>query len=128
MADVYELQRSEEGWSGGRQPARRGQEKLGKSKLSFLSDVELKRLAWYYGYSGAVEKIKQEYGIAVTPQTFRNELERRGIQARSHDIKDGLSFEGLCFDVCYYLEFDDLQHLGLQVGNGCDIYLSLIHI
>jgi len=88
-----------------------------------LDDKQLKRLVWRHGFEGASKKIRDEYGIGITKQTVRNEIQRRGIQARSHDVKSGLYFEILVDTALSYLDIEG-EHRGRQIGAGIDVYFE----
>ncbi len=99
--------------------------KASTRKLAFLDDRVLKNLVNRFGFAGAAREINKKYRIyriSVTKQTIRNECRRRGIRVSAHDIKDGLFNEFKDFVCCKYLKLENVEHIGLKIGDGVDIY------
>ncbi|MBO8181683.1 MAG: hypothetical protein H0Z28_02685 [Archaeoglobus sp.] len=108
----------------------RKRKKEGRGRPSKLDDIplpknELKKLIRElinkFGYTGAARELDKLFGVVVDPNTVRNYAKKLGVKVSAHDIKDGLHQELLDEQACQYLGLDNIEHVGLEIGNGVDV-------
>ena len=81
----------------------------------------LRELINKFGYKGTARELDKLFGVVVDPNTVRNYAKKLGLKVSAHDIKDGLHQELLDEQACQYLGLGNVEHVGLEIGNGVDV-------